>query len=182
MFQARGGVVTQPEDKSILREIVRIVESRRRVPDRVQIQAREYLITYLEDHRNRLDEALRRYDPDRLNMLFGQLASKIKYQFNRMVPARAVETRKPTPPPKTPAAAKPAAAKPAATKSAAPRAAAAKPAATKGPRASAKKTPARKPVAKKAAAPRASKRTPAAKKTAKKSPARKAKPAAKKHK
>lgn len=176
--------MTQPEDKSILREIVRIVESRRRVPDRVQVQAREYLITYLEDHRNRLDEALRRYDPDRLNMLFGQLASKIKYQFNRMVPARAVETRKATPPQKNAAAAKPTATKPTATKAAGPRAAA-KPAAAKpqGPRASAKKAPARKPVAKKAAAPRASKRAPAAKKTAaKKPPAKKARPAAKKHK
>ncbi len=82
--------MTQPEDKSILHEVVRVIEARRRVPERIRVGAREYLITYLEDHRNRLEEALRRYDTDRLNMLFGQLASKIKYQFNRRVAARTV--------------------------------------------------------------------------------------------
>lgn len=151
-------MMTQPEDRSILREIVRIVESRRRVPDKVQVQAREYLITYLEDHRNRLDEALRRYDPDRLNMLFGQLASKIKYQFNRMVPARAVETAKATV--KKGAVRKPAAKKPAVAKAAVKR--------------SAKAAPARKSTAKKASAAR--KAVPVGKRT----PAKK--PGAKKHK
>jgi hypothetical protein len=79
-------VVTQPVDSSILHEIVRVVESRRKVPERVQVRAREYLITYLEDHQRRLEEALQRYDSDRLNMLYGQLASKIKYQLLRRLP------------------------------------------------------------------------------------------------
>jgi hypothetical protein len=88
--------VTQPVDSSILHEIVRVVESRRKVPERVQVRAREYSITYLEDHQRRLEEALQRYDSDRLNMLYGQLASKVKYQLLRKLPAAAVAaTRKP---------------------------------------------------------------------------------------
>jgi hypothetical protein len=79
--------VTQPVDSSILHEIVRVVESRRKVPERIQVRAREYLITYLEDHQRRLQEALQRYDSDRLNMLYGQLASKVKYQLLRRLPA-----------------------------------------------------------------------------------------------
>ncbi len=150
--------MTQPEDKSILREIVRVVEARRRVPEKVQVNTREYVITYLADHRNRLEEALRRYDSDRLNMLFGQLASKIKYQFNRMVPARAVEPPKP-PSPKKPAAKKTVAKKPATKK-----------AATK--KAAAQKSVAKKSTAKKVAAKKSTKKKPAAKK----------KVAAKKHK
>ncbi len=153
--------MTQPEDKGILHEIVRVIEARRRVPERIQVNTREYLITYLEDHRNRLEEALRRYDSDRLNILFGQLASKVKYQFTKLVPAR------PTPPEPKPAKPKAPAAKKAAAK---------KPAAKK---AVAKKPAAKKPAAKKSAGKKATR--PAAKKaTAKKAPAKKV--AAKKHK
>jgi hypothetical protein len=70
-------------DQAILREIVRVIDSRSKVPDRVQIQNRRYEITYLEDHRQRIEETLRRHDTDRLNMLFGQLASKVKYKLVR---------------------------------------------------------------------------------------------------
>lgn len=84
--------MTQPVDSSILHEIVRIVESRRKVPEKVIVKSKEYLLTYLEDHQRRLEEALNRYDRDRLNMLYGQLASKIKYQLLRRIPARAAAT------------------------------------------------------------------------------------------
>jgi hypothetical protein len=70
-------------DLSILHEIVRVIQARAKVPDRVRILKRQYLITYLDDHRQRIEEALRRHDTDRLSMLFGQLASKIKYQLVR---------------------------------------------------------------------------------------------------
>ena len=103
--------MTQPVDSSILHEIVRVIESRRKVPEKVIVKAREYQLTYLEDHQRRLEEALMRYDSDRLNMLYGQLASKIKYQMLRRVPAKAVTETKPV---RTVAAAKPAAAKQAA--------------------------------------------------------------------
>jgi hypothetical protein len=94
--------VTQPVDSSILHEIVRMIDSRRKVPDKVVVKAREYQLTYLEDHQRRLEEALQRFDSDRLNMLYGQLASKIKYQMLRRVPARASApqsrpTKKPSP-------------------------------------------------------------------------------------
>ena len=75
-------------DLSILQEIVRVVQARSKVPERVRILKRDYQITYLEDHRQRMEEALRRHDPDRLNMLFGQLASKVKYQLLRRPAAR----------------------------------------------------------------------------------------------
>jgi len=81
--------VTQPVDSSILHEIVRIIDSRRKVPQKVIVKSKEYLLTYLEDHQRRLEEAMSRYDSDRLNMLYGQLASKIKYQVLRRVPVRA---------------------------------------------------------------------------------------------
>lgn len=74
-------------DSLILQEIARVIQSRTKVPERVRIQKREYQITYLEDHRQRIEEALRRHDTDRLNMLFGQLASKVKYQLLRRVAA-----------------------------------------------------------------------------------------------
>jgi hypothetical protein len=83
--------VAQPVDSSILHEIVRVIESRRKVPEKVIVKSREYVLTYLEDHQRRLEEALMRYDADRLNMLYGQLASKIKYQLLRRLPARAAE-------------------------------------------------------------------------------------------
>lgn len=75
-------------DSAILHEIAHIIQSRAKVPERVRVQKREYQITYLDDHRQRIEEALRRHDTDRLNMLFGQLASKVKYQFLRQVVAR----------------------------------------------------------------------------------------------
>lgn len=81
--------MTQPVDSSILHEIVRIIDSRRKVPQKVIVKSKEYLLTYLEDHQRRLEEAMSRYDSDRLNMLYGQLASKIKYQVLRRVPVRA---------------------------------------------------------------------------------------------
>jgi len=67
-------------DLPILREIVRVIQAQGSVPERVQIQAREFEITYLEDHRQRIEEAIRRHDGDRLNILFGQLSSKVKYR------------------------------------------------------------------------------------------------------
>lgn len=70
-------------DVNILKEIARVVQSRAKVPERIQVQNRAFLITYLDDHRQRIEEALRRHDPDRLNMLFGQLESKVKYQVVR---------------------------------------------------------------------------------------------------
>ena len=79
-----GGLVARV-DSTILHEIARIVQMRAKVPDRVRIQNRQYQITYLEDHLQRIEEALRRHDTDRLGMLFGQLASKVKYQLLRRV-------------------------------------------------------------------------------------------------
>ena len=75
-------------DLAILHEIVRVIQARAKVPERVRILKRDYQITYLEDHRQRIEEALRRHDADRLNMLFGQLASKVKYQLLRHAPSR----------------------------------------------------------------------------------------------
>jgi hypothetical protein len=145
--------VLQPVDSSILHEIVRIIESRRKVPERLQVRSREYQITYLEDHQRRLEEALHRFDSDQLNMLYGQLASKVKYQMLRRVPAR------PLPAKKEPAA-RGSAAKAKAKKAAGKKPAAKKPAAKK---------PAGKKPAKRA---RAAKRAPA-KRGAKKQAARK---------
>jgi pyruvate/2-oxoglutarate dehydrogenase complex dihydrolipoamide acyltransferase (E2) component len=130
--------VTQPVDSSILHEIVRIIDSRRKVPAKVIVKSKEYLLTYLEDHQRRLEEAMSRYDRDLLNMLYGQLASKIKYQVLRRVPASAAKAVGLTPSkPPAPTAAKPAAKD--------------KPAAKKAP---AKKAPAKKPSAKAAAKPK----------------------------
>lgn len=78
-------MLTQPVDSSILHEIVRVVDSRSKVPERVRIRGKEYQLTYLDDHKQRLEEALRRHDADRKNMLYGQLASKVKYQLLRHV-------------------------------------------------------------------------------------------------
>jgi hypothetical protein len=104
-------LVSQPVDKSILQEIVRVVDARRRVPDRVQVRTKEYLITYLDDHQNRLEEALRRFDSDKLNMLYGQLASKVKYKAHRTVSARKTPPAKKAPVAKKSVAKKPPAAK-----------------------------------------------------------------------
>ena len=75
-------------DLTILHEIVRVVQARAKVPERVRLQKREYQITYLDDHRQRIEEALRRHDSDRLGMLFGQLTSKVKYQLLRRIASR----------------------------------------------------------------------------------------------
>jgi hypothetical protein len=98
--------VNQPVDSSILHEIVRVVETRRKVPDRVQVRSREYQITYLDDHQRRMEEAIHRFDGDRLNMLYGQLASKVKYQMLRRVPARPQAKAKAAAPKKAKATAK----------------------------------------------------------------------------
>jgi hypothetical protein len=156
-------VTTQPVDSSILHEIVRIIEARRKVPDKVIVTSKEYLLTYLEDHRHRLEEALMRFDRDRLNMLYGQLASKVKYQFLRRVPARAAAAMG-FDTPETPAGK--AAGRPAAKKASAAKAGAVK---------SKNAAPATKASAKKAAAKSAKKAAPARKKsgTAKKVAAKK---------
>lgn len=75
--------MTAPIDSSILHEIVRVIDARSAVPEKVRIRGRDYQITYLDDHRQRMEEAIRRHDPDRLSMLYGQLASKVKYQLLR---------------------------------------------------------------------------------------------------
>jgi hypothetical protein len=89
-YEHLGGlrVPTARVDSTILHEIVRVIQDRANVPERVRVQKREYQITYLDDHRQRIEEALRRHDPDRLNMLFGQLASKVKYQVLRHIAPR----------------------------------------------------------------------------------------------
>jgi hypothetical protein len=76
-------------DSAILHEIARIVQTRSKVPDRLRLMNREFQITYLEDHRQRMEDALRRHDAHLLNMLFGQLASKVKYQQLRTVKGQA---------------------------------------------------------------------------------------------
>jgi len=86
-------VAASRHDLAILREIVRIVQEKARVPEKVRILKRQYLLTYLEDHRQRLEEALRRFDSDRVNMLFGQLASKVKYQLVRTSRRQAAAKR-----------------------------------------------------------------------------------------
>ena len=151
--------MTQPVDSSILHEIVRVVDSRRKVPEKVIVKSKEYALTYLEDHQRRLEEALQRFDNDRLNMLYGQLASKIKYQLLRRVPAR---------PAAAPAAA---VAKKAAAKKAVAKKAAAKPARAAKPA---------KPVARKKAAAAKRRAGTAKRKPATKRSTAKTKPAAKK--
>jgi hypothetical protein len=84
--------VTQPVDRNILLEIVRVVGTRAKVPEKVRVRGSEYQLTYLDDHKHRLEDALMRHDLDRLNMLYGQLASKVKYQLLRQTPARRAET------------------------------------------------------------------------------------------
>lgn len=156
--------MSQPVDSSILHEIVRIIDSRRKVPDKVIVTSKEYLLTYLEDHRRRLEEALMRFDGDRLNMLYGQLASKVKYQLLRRVPGRvepkpapkpAAKVAKPAAKPVKKAAARPAVAKKKAAPAKKKPAAAKKPAAIKKKLAAAKKKPAAakaKPAVRRAAA------------------------------
>jgi hypothetical protein len=73
--------VTPQVHSTILHEIVRVIDAHARVPECVRIRGRDYQVAYLEDHKQRLEEAIRRRDADRLNMLYGQLASKVKYQL-----------------------------------------------------------------------------------------------------
>jgi len=80
-------------DISILREIVRVVDTRAEVPDFIDVNKRRFQINYLEDHKQRMEEALRRHDRDRLNMLFGQLESKVKYQALKPSTAKAAKDR-----------------------------------------------------------------------------------------
>jgi len=80
--------VTVRIDLTILHEIARVIEARSKVPERVTIHGKPYQITYLEDHKQRLEEAIRRHDNDRLGMLFGQLPSKVKYQLMRVSASR----------------------------------------------------------------------------------------------
>ncbi len=70
-------------DITILREIVRVIGACAEVPEFVDVSKKRFHVTYLEDHRQRIEEALRRNDRDRLNMLYGQLESKVKYQLVR---------------------------------------------------------------------------------------------------
>lgn len=78
----------EPVESGILHEIVRVIEVRTKVPERVRLRGKEYQLTYLDDHKQRLEEAIRRHDRDRLNMLYGQLTSKVKYQLLRRIPSR----------------------------------------------------------------------------------------------
>jgi len=72
-------------DIAILREIVRVVGTRGEVPEFVELSKKRFQVKYLDDHKQRIEEALRRGDRDRLNMLYGQLESKVKYQVLRGV-------------------------------------------------------------------------------------------------
>lgn len=74
----------EPLHRLVLKEVARVVESMRKVPERVRVAGRTYRILYLEDHARRMEEALFRQDRDRLNMLFGQLSSKLRYQVERV--------------------------------------------------------------------------------------------------
>jgi hypothetical protein len=85
--------VTAPTDIAILHEIVRIIRERAQVPDKVVIRSKRYQITYLVDHRQRLEEAMRRRDADRLGMLFGQLPGRIRYQMTKGVRGKAVAAK-----------------------------------------------------------------------------------------
>jgi len=98
-------------DITILREIVRVIESLTKVPEFVTVSKRRFQLTYLEDHRQRIEEALRRHDRNQLNMLFGQLASKVKYQALRMAPDSLRAAAVPAPAPTTPKKSRPVAAK-----------------------------------------------------------------------
>jgi hypothetical protein len=101
-------------DVAILHEIVRVVQANGVVPEKVRVVNRSYEITYLDDHRQRIEEALRRRDTDRLGMLFGQLTSKVKYQ---LLKERAAPKKRP----RVPGRAVPSHAKPSGAKKTAPR-------------------------------------------------------------
>lgn len=94
-------------DSAILHEIVRVIQERAQVPEKVRIRTKQYQITYLEDHRQRLEEAMRRHDTDRLGMLFGQLPGRIKYQLlkagRRAKPGSKPPAKQPSKPASKPA-------------------------------------------------------------------------------
>ena len=94
-------------DSAILHEIVRVIQERAQVPEKVRIRTKQYQITYLEDHRQRLEEAMRRHDTDRLGMLFGQQPGRIKYQLMKAT-RKAKPSAKPAAKPKPKPASKPA--------------------------------------------------------------------------
>jgi hypothetical protein len=68
-------------DKQILQEIVRVVQAEQRVPSTIEVDGNRYALTYLEDHERRMQDAIANRDANLLSMLFGQLASKVKYQL-----------------------------------------------------------------------------------------------------
>lgn len=83
-----------PLDRQILQEIVRIVQTQQRVPTSVQVDGHQYALTYLDDHDRRLQDAIENRDSNLLGMLFGQLASRVKYQA---IPAKVARAgRSPT--------------------------------------------------------------------------------------
>ena len=49
---ASGASVTQPVDSSILHEIVRIIESRRKVPEKVIVKSKEYVLYCQSERRS----------------------------------------------------------------------------------------------------------------------------------
>ncbi|GBD26103.1 hypothetical protein HRbin30_01431 [bacterium HR30] len=73
-------MTTTPLDKEILQEIVRVIRAEEKVPYTVDVGGKRYALTYLEDHAQRLMDALASRDANMLSILFGQLASKVKYQ------------------------------------------------------------------------------------------------------
>lgn len=80
-----------PLDRQILQEIVRIVQTEQRVPAFVEVDGQRYVLMYLEDHDRRLQEAIANRDTNLLSMLFGQLASRVKYQ---VMPLPAAPSRR----------------------------------------------------------------------------------------
>lgn len=73
-------LTTTPLDKEILHEIVRVIRAKEQVPHTVEVGGKRYALTYLDDHYQRLMDALASRDANMLSILFGQLASKVKYQ------------------------------------------------------------------------------------------------------
>lgn len=79
---------------SIVHEIARVVDARNRVPEWVSVRGKKFQITYLDDHKMRLEEALRRRDARQLKMLYSQLQSRVKYQLLRATPERLGSAKK----------------------------------------------------------------------------------------
>jgi hypothetical protein len=81
-------------DIAILQEIVRVIQKRDKVPGKVKVRNKDYEITYLDDHRQRMEDAIQRRDTDRLEMLFGQLTGRVKYQLLKPRSKRAKQPRR----------------------------------------------------------------------------------------